>query len=81
MTSRSSLFSLASCLLCTSIANADAALPLASSPSFSLLPVREYGIFMGLQYYGPPVTTDVYARVAAAARRLPLFVSVCADHK
>ena len=80
MTLRSSLLSLASCLLCIARI-ADAALPLPPSLSISTSPpVREYGIFMGLQYYGPPVTTDVYARVAAAARRLPLFVSVCADH-
>ena len=27
---------------------------------------REYGIFMGLQYYGPPLDDSIYARVAAA---------------
>lgn len=41
---------------------------------------REYGIFMGLQYYGPPVTSEVYDRVAAAAASVPVYVSVCADH-
>ena len=44
------------------------------------LPAREYGIFMGLQYYGPALNQSTYTRVAAASRRVPLYVSVCADH-
>jgi hypothetical protein len=46
----------------------------------TLVPAREYGIFMGLQYYGPPLKLSTYKRVADAGRRVPLFVSVCADH-
>ena len=41
---------------------------------------REYGIFMGLNYYGPNLTSSIYDRVASAAKKVPLFVSVCADH-
>jgi hypothetical protein len=43
-------------------------------------PAREYGIFMGLNYYGPNLTASIYQRVAAAAKKVPVFVSVCADH-
>ena len=41
---------------------------------------REYGMFMGLQYYVPALNHSTYERVAAASKRLPLYVSVCADH-
>ncbi len=41
---------------------------------------REYGIFMGLQYYGPPLSDETYERVARAAKVVPLYASVCADH-
>jgi hypothetical protein len=40
----------------------------------------EFGIFMGLQYYGPPANHSVYERVAAAAKKVPVYVSMCADH-
>ena len=41
---------------------------------------REYGIFSALQYYGPPLSEETYARVANASRKLPMYIAVCADH-
>lgn len=41
---------------------------------------REYGLFTGLQYYGPVLSQDVYDRVAKASTIVPMYISVCADH-
>ena len=41
---------------------------------------RQYGIFSALQYYGPPLSEETYAHVANASKKLPMYISVCADH-
>ena len=49
-----------------------------ANPSMVSAGGRVFGIFMGLQYYGPPVSPNVYERVAATARRFPVLCdSMC----
>eukprot|EP00666_Eupelagonemidae_sp_cell4sb_P001304 gene1304-18102_t len=62
-------------LALSAVSNPAAGAPAARAPAPGHGQVQ-YGIFMGLQYYGPPAAHSVYERVASAARTLapaPVF--------